>query len=232
MKKLKQNEMKVALLRKTFAVLGSLAWFVFATVVIATGIRDKNTPEILLGIFLGLGLGLLFLRVCISYVRSIECVPLLGTYFTKKELGEMLENEEFSPLTSRNSMDSSDSTGILVSPNWLDIGGYLYNRAMIAGISRGSESPDTYYMRYIDSSFDTKISKTLKKHSGAYNALRNLGIKDVNEYALDPKYEDIEDMIEKAFVRATDDKEFNELKEAGMSLQDIRNKWEAEMKRT
>ncbi|MCR5773343.1 MAG: hypothetical protein K6G87_19145 [Butyrivibrio sp.] len=226
---IKKNEFKVAFLKKLMAFIGSLFLPVIAILILVIGILSKTVINAIPAVLIISFLGYIIIRYSLlHYMNRVFCVPILNAEYTKKELDEMLENEEFSPINSGYSLDGSDDTQIKVSKNWLDIKGYLFNKTLIAYIEIDKENPDLLRITYIDGCYDTVHYKK-KGCSEAYNALRRLGFKDISEYALDPEFEDHDEMLYTIFDRAVNEKMYRELTAEGLSFQDIRNLWDAEL---
>ena len=74
-------------------------------------------------------------------------------------------------------------------------------------------------------------SKNPEKRDLAYDALRKLGFKDISEYQLDPKFEDLDEMFFDIFDRAANEKMFYELTADGLSFWDMRKLWDDEIGR-
>lgn len=233
MKTIIRNEMKVAFWRKFFALLGSLLWVGFSIFMIVLDVSDGDISGTIIEAIILLLLGLLFVKLSIEYVFfSIICVPMLNPEYSLKDLGRMLENETFAPVSSGYSSGSSDNNVVKESQNWIDIEGYLYNKALIAAIAKDTKEPRTLLISYIDGCTDMHTSKSPEKRDLAYDSLRKLGFKDISEYTLDPKYEDLDEMFYEIYDRFANDKMFKELTDEGKSLQEIRRLWDDELSRS
>ena len=233
MKTIIRNEMKVAFWRKFFALLGSLLWVGFSVFMIVLDVKDGDISGTIIEAIILLLLGLLFVKLSIEYILfNLICVPMLNPEYSRQDLGKMLENETFAPVSSGYSMDSSDNTVVKESQNWIDIDGYLYNKALIAAIAKDTKEPRTLLISYIDGCTDMHTAGNPEKRDLAYDALRKLGFKDISEYTLDPKYEDLDEMFYEIYDRFANDKMFKELTDEGKSFQEIRRLWDDELSRS
>ena len=227
-----KNEMKVAFLRKFFALLGSLLWVGFSVFMIVLDVRDGDISGTIIEAIILLLLGLLFVKLSIEYILfNLICVPMLSPEYRSKDLGRMLKNETFAPVSSGYSLDSSDNKVVKESQNWIDIEGYLYNKALIAAVAKDTKEPRTLLISYIDGCTDMHTSKNPEKRDLAYDSLRKLGFKDISEYQLDPKFEDLDEMFFDIFDRAANEKMFYELTADGLSFWDMRKLWDDEIGR-
>jgi len=220
-------EMKKGLFKKVLAVSVSFIWTVLFACFFIMAIMDFNISEAFITGILTL-FGLVFIKVSIQYARfSLECIPYINNEYRYKDIARMLENEEFKPFEYSGAMDENGKIDISTSQNWICISGYLFPKSLVAAIDVNEKS-----VIYIDGGNTTFKTKEMKK------ALKNLtpgivdrlGIKKYTDYVCSPEYEDIEDMFSRVYDKTFNNKLFAELTREGMTFEDIRKKWDENMK--